>query len=616
MSNYLLVGTLDDDINIMNRCKYRSDCNNNINNTVDGYQLNDNNTTPHIESIDIDSIFWDSLMDNKIIFFAMIPLFIGYYLQDTVFTRAIAGVTTNIPGFVQDITLTKVLIFMLPYIVALILFYVSNVITSRSTSRIELMTIQNLTDKLIQSIRTSKKPINVNDLILHIKKVGDTKSIYTIMVTFVIPTIIIAIGLLYNFISIDTTYSFLVVIIMIVMILVTIKLEIDSIYYAYNTENSANLIYDEIHEIMTNIDSVITSNTKEEELKQVNEAKEKTYDLACISNLNTNNTTYGLQAISIVAIFGINYLAYRLYVQHLIDDATLTSTVLLSLLFMDYYNYSIQGIKNLINSMGRYNEMREYFQEFKIITQPKAVLDRQITLKVTNGNIIIKNLTVRYENNVIFDNLNLKIKGHSVTGLLGPIGSGKTTILKMLAGIITYKGDILIDDQELENCTYESIVDNIAYISQHPKLFNRTVLYNINYGSALSKDQIMSKLKELGLLQFIDSFKQGLNYVVGKEGSNVSGGQRQFIALIRALIQNKSILLLDEPSSSLDKKNKALFINLIRSIKDKTIIISTHDSLIMPLFNESIDMEKVKSAPHLSRSKSQSHRQKPRIDIL
>jgi ABC-type multidrug transport system fused ATPase/permease subunit len=403
---------------------------------------------------------------------------------------------------------------------------------------------------------------------------------------------------------------------MIVMILVTIKLEIDSIYYAYNTENSANLIYDEIHEIMTNIDSVITSNTKEEELKQVNEAKEKTYDLACISNLNTNNTTYGLQAISIVAIFGINYLAYRLYVQHLIDDATLTSTVLLSLLFMDYYNYSIQGIKNLINSMGRYNEMREYFQEFKIITQPKAVLDRQITLKVTNGNIIIKNLTVRYENNVIFDNLNLKIKGHSVTGLLGPIGSGKTTILKMLAGIITYKGDILIDDQELENCTYESIVDNIAYISQHPKLFNRTVLYNINYGSALSKDQIMSKLKELGLLQFIDSFKQGLNYVVGKEGSNVSGGQRQFIALIRALIQNKSILLLDEPSSSLDKKNKALFINLIRSIKDKTIIISTHDSLIMPLFNESIDMEKVKSAPHLSRSKSQSHRQKPRIDIL
>ena len=91
----------------------------------------------------------------------------------------------------------------------------------------------------------------------------------------------------------------------------------------------------------------------------------------------------------------------------------------------------------------------------------------------------------------------------------------------------------------------------------------------INYGSGYSKAEIEQRLKKLGLITFINSFPKGLETRVGKEGSNVSGGQKQFIALIRALIQNKIILLLDEPSSSLDTKNKNIFIQLIKSIKER-----------------------------------------------
>lgn len=569
-----------ENIKVKKRNKY-------IENPLDVQDTNDN-----LERIDIGSILWNAVLNNKIIVLSILPLFVGYYLQDTIFTQSIAAVTSDIPGFVQDIDMKKVLIVLIPYLVALVLFYVSNVISAKTISKIELDAITELTEKLIESIKTSKKPINVNDLMIHIKKMYDTKNIYTIIVTYIIPTFIVALGLMYNFIESDGPTSLLVILIIVVMMIVTTKLEFDSIGNAYNTEEASNNLFDEIHEVMTNIDSVITADTKDFEMKNVDAMGQKTYELSCISELNNSNTTYGLQAISIVAMMGINYLSYRLYSQGRIGAPSFTSIVLLSLLFMDYYNYCIHAIGDLITSMGRYYETQQYFYDFIIDTSGEKEKDRMIQLKMTNGDVTFKNVTLEYENKMVFNKFNLNVKGGTTNGLLGPIGSGKTTMLKMLAGIIDYEGDILIDNQNLKQCTYESIVEHIAYIPQHPKLFNRTVYYNINYGSAYTKEQIMTKLDALGLTPFINSLADKLDTIVGKEGSKLSGGQRQFVSLIRAIIQNKTIFLLDEPSSSLDTTNKQIFMDLIKNIKDKTIIISTHDKQIMSLFDRVINIGK------------------------
>ena len=147
-----------------------------------------------------------------------------------------------------------------------------------------------------------------------------------------------------------------------------------------------------------------------------------------------------------------------------------------------------------------------------------------------------------------------------------------------------------IDGQNLKDCTYESIVNNIAYISQHPKLFNKSILYNIGYGANdYSEKEITKQLVDYGLMEFINVFPDKLNTIVGKEGTGVSGGQRQFISFIRALIQNKKIILLDEPSSSLDQLSKEILMNLIKNLKNRTIIITTHDKELLPLFDKVID---------------------------
>lgn len=579
------------------------------NNTKDNVNNDTNIESTNFETIDIDSIVLNSIMNNKIIIFALLPLLVGYYLQDAIFTRSIAEVTSNIPKFIEDVSTKKILIVILPYIIAMILFYVSNVISSKTSSKMEIEILSDLTNKLIESIRSSKTTVNVNDLMIHIKKLAETKNIYNIIVTYIIPTFIVSLGLIYNFTQTDSKCTIAVIIVIIMMILVTTKLEMDSINNAYKTEESTNDLYDEIHEIMANIDTVITSNTKEYEMKNVKKIGSKTYELGCISDLNNTNTTYGLQGLSVVAMLGINYMSYNMYMQNKISIPVFTSTVLMTLLFIDYYNYCIHAIGDLITSMGRYSETKTYFENFKMDHISASDKDRTTNLIVEKGDISLKNIVVKYENKYIFNDFSLDIKGQSITGLIGPIGSGKTTILKLLAGIVDYSdGEILIDNQNLNQCTYQSIVKHIAYISQHPKLFNKSIYYNVNYGSSFTKDQIDNKLNELGLREFIDSFPKKLDTIVGKEGAKISGGQRQFIALIRAIIQNKSIFLLDEPSSSLDDKNKHLFMHLIGKLKNKTIIVSTHDQEIMGLFNKVINLNKpVKSNTNKNQFKQKGY---------
>ena len=558
------------------------------------------------EKIDLSMIIWESLNNNKLLFVSIVPLFIGYYLQDTMFTRSIAKVTSNIPEFISDVNINKILLVLLPFLCALVLFYVSNTISTKVLAKIELESISKLTEQLIESIKTTKKQIDVNDLMIHIKKIHDTKNIYTIVVSDMIPTFIVAFSIIYMFLSADLVSGLIVICVLVAMVFITTQLELNSIDNAYKTEEASNTLFDEIHEVITNIDSVITGNTKDYEIENVEKKKDNTYLLSCISESNNINTTYGLQLISLISMLGLNFIAYMLYTNKQIDLVTLTSTVLLSLLFMDYYNYSVRAVSDLIEGIGRFTETRDYFYDFSIDTLTDAEKLRLINLKTIKGDIIFKSVTLNYENKSVFNNFNLEIKGGTTIGLLGPIGSGKSTMMKMIAGIIDYEGEILIDGQDLKQSTYESIVEHIAYIPQHPKLFNRTVLYNINYGSSYTKEEIVQKLDALGLSPFINSLADKLDTVVGKEGKKLSGGQKQFVALIRAIIQNKKILLLDEPTSSLDATNKQLFMTLIKNIKDKTIIISTHDKQIMQMFDRIVnigqDAEKEKNEKLLKKS--------------
>jgi hypothetical protein len=152
-----------------------------------------------IDNINLDNILWNSLINNKIILFALIPLFIGYYLQFNVFTNSVTKITSDVPAFVKDATFQKIALIIIPLLIAMVLFYISDNITTKGLHRIELNSIHELVTKIVESAKTTKVHKPVGEIITHIRRFLEVRNVYKIFIMYIIPTIAIGIGISSSF---------------------------------------------------------------------------------------------------------------------------------------------------------------------------------------------------------------------------------------------------------------------------------------------------------------------------------------------------------------------------------------------------------------------------------
>ena len=180
----------------------------------------------------------------------------------------------------------------------------------------------------------------------------------------------------------------------------------------------------------------------------------------------------------------------------------------------------------------------------------------------------------------IFENAQILFKKNNIYSISGESGSGKTSLLDLISGIhLLQKGNIKINGKEINRVDYQNNISNfISYLPQNFFILNTTIIENIlldNKNKDIAK--INNLLTSLNLDNFINDKSLSHEYKLGERGSQISGGQKQRLALARSLYKNKKILLLDEFTSSLDKENELLVFKLLNEIKkDKIIIISTH----------------------------------------
>ncbi|MBX9805154.1 MAG: type I secretion system permease/ATPase [Alphaproteobacteria bacterium] len=183
-------------------------------------------------------------------------------------------------------------------------------------------------------------------------------------------------------------------------------------------------------------------------------------------------------------------------------------------------------------------------------------------------------------------NMSFKIKAGEKVALIGRMGSGKTTIEKLILGLYQpTSGTILIDGIDVRQLDPVEVRANIGYVSQEVYLFRGTVRDNISIASAVSDDeQILQAAKIAGVDDFVRHHPMGYDMPIGEGGSGLSGGQRQSIAVARALIHNPTVLLLDEPSASMDPESEFNLIKRLEAmIPDKTLIVVTHRNSVLAL---------------------------------
>ena len=280
-------------------------------------------------------------------------------------------------------------------------------------------------------------------------------------------------------------------------------------------------------------------------------------------------------------INNISYLIISVVGGYLIlkGSAITVGVVFSFLLYMRNFTRPINEIMNLFNTIQ--SALAGAERVFEVIDEEKEK-DKEGAKSITNidGHVELKNVTFSYEKGKeILKNVSIEAKKGEVIAIVGPTGAGKTTIVNLLTKF--YKidsGEILIDGKNIDDITRESLRKSVAMVLQDTYLFSESVSENIRYGRLeATEEEIIEAAKIADAHHFIKQLPEGYNTILADNGCNLSQGQRQLLAIARAILSKASILILDEATSSIDTRTEVLIQNaMLKLMQGKTTFVIAH----------------------------------------
>ena len=210
-----------------------------------------------------------------------------------------------------------------------------------------------------------------------------------------------------------------------------------------------------------------------------------------------------------------------------------------------------------------------------------------------NGDIEFKDISFSYkgQNQVTLKNINLHIKQGERVAILGKIGSGKSTLTKLIMNLYEpTTGSIMVDKTDIRQIDPADLRQAIGSVPQETFLFMGSVKDNITIGEQyVTDEEVLEVAKLTGVHEFVGRHQAGYDLVIGERGEGLSGGERQSIALARALISNPNIIIMDEPTNSMDRQTEVQFIKQLKPIvENKTLIVITHKTPLLDLVDRVI----------------------------
>jgi ATP-binding cassette subfamily B protein len=360
-------------------------------------------------------------------------------------------------------------------------------------------------------------------------------------------------------------------------IVLTLKITHWRMQYRYEMNDTQSEANNTALDSLVNYETVKYFNQEENEIKKYKNAMLKWQKVAIKSFTTMTALNFAQGAVIAIGVTIILILASQGVVDKdlSLGDLIMIQALLLQL-FLPLGNLGIvyRQIKHNFIDM---NNM------FDLLDKQSSIQDNQdcTDLVVKNATIEFKNVSFSYnDNQQVLKNVSFSAEKGQKIAIVGKSGAGKSTIAKLLFRFFdTNSGEILIDNQNISKVSQLSLRTHISVVPQDTLLFNDTILNNIKYGS--TQDVDIDKVKEVARLSFIDTFIEslpdGYNTIVGERGLKLSGGEKQRIAIARALLKNPHILIFDEATSALDNKSERMVQRAIDNLrKDKTIIVIAH----------------------------------------
>jgi ABC-type bacteriocin/lantibiotic exporter with double-glycine peptidase domain len=370
----------------------------------------------------------------------------------------------------------------------------------------------------------------------------------------------------------------------IVYVLVGIKFVKECGKFKAQSEQNYDECHSKVEDILSNLISVYTSKQSDSEKKLVRTNNQKIVSGQIRRQLCNLKYKVIFSIVNILIFIGLNFITLKLYTSKKISMGTLSAVFILNFNILTSLIMFYRNAKNFASIRGNW----EYINRF-LSTLPDYDPPSSNTIKNPSDGIFIEFKDIEYiipnTDKKLYENFNLEIPENQSLVIMGTIGSGKSTFAKLLVGLQTPTGgEIFLNNISSKKLNIDSIRENVIYIPQSPVLFDRTLWENISYGysgekKSITLAKIYKLLDEMKMHDIRDIFEERMDEPVGKKGSFLSGGQRQVVWILRALLGKAKVIILDEPTSALDSKSKEQIQNMIHYVtKNRTLIIITHDS--------------------------------------
>lgn len=241
-----------------------------------------------------------------------------------------------------------------------------------------------------------------------------------------------------------------------------------------------------------------------------------------------------------------------------------------------YFPQIIDCIAN-VEKIFEFLDMEEEPEQWEFETynadNKTADVDKDMILPMNNVSFAYS------DDRKVLENFSMGIKKGSFAAIVGESGCGKSTLAKLLLGFYPLeKGSILINGKEYSKLNLKEIREYISYVPQEPYLYETTIAENISYGKyKASQDEIIAAAKAANAHDFITKLPNGYHTVLGERGNTLSGGEKQRIAIARAIIRNAPVIILDEATSALDNESESLVQEAIKALRsERTILMIAH----------------------------------------
>lgn len=306
------------------------------------------------------------------------------------------------------------------------------------------------------------------------------------------------------------------------------------------------------------------------------ERVKKDIDGSCVNNINLSEKSIpsSIGAGLTIQLFEIMIISYAFFMW---NSGEISPQKAINLLIMSFVIFqsvsqagSILSMIGLLDSSLKDISSMENAEEIKVLSPIQNIKSNEIEFK---------NVSFSYGKGEVLKGISVALKPNTLTAIIGPSGSGKTTFCKLIPRFYDVsEGEILIGGAKITNISTEELMKNISMVFQNVYLFEDTIMNNIRLAKPNASDEdVISAAKKARCHDFIKSLQKGYETKIGEAGSTLSGGEKQRIAIARAILKDAPIVILDEFTSALDVENERHILQAIDNlVQNKTVIMIAH----------------------------------------